>query len=260
MHHIPLSYQAFGDFPRREEGPKIQYMLATSPRCGSTYVALLLWRSGVLGAPMEYLNFDNINGIVDRLGNGCISSYWEEVRRVRASPNGVFGYKIFFGNYASTLKREPMLLEQISANFAIFLRRRDKIAQAISHFRAMQTQSWFAGVPERVAPSYDFKGLLNYYRHAHRQDEKWERVFSLTQTDPLRLFYEDIMGDPQGALSAICSFLGVEANPDAQIERIALTKPQRDSMTEDWMGRFKADLEASDGEVGADAAPLTLAV
>lgn len=243
MHHIALSYQAGGDFPRRHAGPELQYILATSPRSGSTYLATLLWRTGLLGAPMEYLNFEFSGGIVERLGGGDIVTYWRELRRRRTSPNGVFGWKVFLANYTKTMTDHPRLLEHIRCHKVIFLRRLDKVAQAVSHLRAVQTGSWFADTMTKAEPEYDFKRLLGFYSHAVLQDQRWEQVFGLTGADVLRLTYENATLDPDGTVREVCGFLGVEFDESAALSQVQLTKPQSDSVNRDWKARFKEDLE-----------------
>jgi trehalose 2-sulfotransferase len=56
MHVINRLYMAEFDFRTKVE-QRLSYMIATVPRSGSTYFAIQMWRTGVLGAPMEYLNF-----------------------------------------------------------------------------------------------------------------------------------------------------------------------------------------------------------
>jgi LPS sulfotransferase NodH len=241
-HHIPLSYQACRDFPRREEAPVQSYMVATSPRSGSTYFCLLLWRSGVLGAPMEYLNFKSSGGIVERLGGGSITDYWGELRRLRTSPNGVFGFKIFVGNYVQTLKIHPDLVPHIQSDRVIYLRRLDKIAQAVSHLKAIQSGSWFAGIGARAETKYDFTELLRCYRWAKHQDFLWEKLFSLTASEPLRLTYEEVVENPSSAVERVCSYLGVAGDSHAQLNHISLTEPQADSLSQEWADRFAEEL------------------
>lgn len=241
-HHIPLSYQAYGDFPRRDCVPALSYMVATSPRSGSTYFCLLLWRSGALGAPMEYLNFRSSGGIAQRLGGDSITAYWEELLRLRTSPNGVFGFKIFVGNYVQTLKVHPDLVPHIGSDKVIFLRREDKIAQAVSHHKAMETGLWFAGFPRHQEVEYDFQKLLRCYRWAKQQDLQWEKLFSLTGAEPLRLTYEDVVSDPVSAIDRVCTYLNVAQDPSMTLEHIALTEPQADSLSREWAERFAAEL------------------
>lgn len=242
MHHIALSYQKYGDFPRREDLPSLQYMLATAPRSGSTMLALLMWRTGLLGAPMEYLNFPNSGKIVDRLGNGDIRHYWDEVRRHRSSPNGVFGYKVFIGNYRNTLAVHPELLEAIRADKVIYLRREDKIAQAVSHVRAIQSGAWFADVKNVKPQTYDFERLLRSYHLAQQQDWQWEKIFRMTGVEPLALVYEDVLKDVDGTLDRLCDWLGVTRDPAAALDHIALTKPQSDVVSREWRERFADEL------------------
>jgi LPS sulfotransferase NodH len=245
MHHIALSYQEFGDFPRRDAAPALQYMMATSPRSGSTMMALLMWRTGRLGAPMEYLNFPNSGGIVDRLGGGDIRAYWDEVQRRRASPNGVFGYKMFIGNYRNTLSMQPALLDRIHADRVLYLVRRDKVAQAVSHVRAIQSGAWFAGL-RRKGEEYDFERILKSYHFAKRQDWQWEKIFRLTGTDPYRVFYEDFLHAQDDTLEAICDAWGIapDATAAAAMAHIKVTKPQRDLVSHEWRQRFAEELES----------------
>ena len=55
---MDTGYEAKFDFPARAAAPERPYLLATVPRSGSTYLSHVLWRTGCLGAPLEYLNFD----------------------------------------------------------------------------------------------------------------------------------------------------------------------------------------------------------
>src|SRR5215472_13088957 len=46
------------DFPSRVP-LRTSYIVASSPRCGSTFFCKELWQTGVLGAPTEYINYRN---------------------------------------------------------------------------------------------------------------------------------------------------------------------------------------------------------
>ncbi|HEU4652101.1 MAG TPA: hypothetical protein VFS49_11875, partial [Croceibacterium sp.] len=51
-------YEPEFDFPERDGVPERPWLFASVPRSGSTYVSHLLWATGCLGAPLEYLNFE----------------------------------------------------------------------------------------------------------------------------------------------------------------------------------------------------------
>ena len=72
-------------------------MLAGTPRSGGNYLCHLLWRTGLMGAPMEYFNFHTLMlQMAVRLGVTSLADYVQRLLRVRTSPNGVFGYKAHF--------------------------------------------------------------------------------------------------------------------------------------------------------------------
>ena len=81
---VDTGYEGSFDFPRRTASPERTYLIATVPRTGSTWFSHLLWQTGCLGAPLEYLNFDpggppsgsrdragGSDGIDSPAGEGC---------------------------------------------------------------------------------------------------------------------------------------------------------------------------------------------
>ena len=251
-------YDKVADFPRRQETPTFRYMIATVPRTGSTYLALLLWRTGVLGAPMEYINLHNQKNIIARLGNGDPVKYWEEVQRVRTSPNGVFGYKAFMQCMEHISKTHPELLGQIASDQVIYLTRKNKIAQAVSYSKAWRTKSWFSFVPETETADYDFDHIARCEAWIAYQEAFWEKAFAMTGTPPLRVYYEDVAENGQGAVQSVLQFLGVTPNTHPPIF-VPMISQQADSVSADWIARYAAERtartparprEAPDGRTG----------
>ena len=56
LNDVETGYEAKFDFPLTAGQPEIVYLLATVPRTGSTYLSHILWQTGCLGAPLEYVN------------------------------------------------------------------------------------------------------------------------------------------------------------------------------------------------------------
>src|SRR5579859_1258482 len=115
VHLSRTLYMPEYDFQPREQAPSAEVMIAATPRSGSTTFCLSLWRTGVLGAPLEYAN----SGVQDRIGRwsrklGEAGRYWDEIKRVRTGPNGVFSYKFFIPNYLELRRAAPELLPRIS--------------------------------------------------------------------------------------------------------------------------------------------------
>jgi LPS sulfotransferase NodH len=229
------------DFAPWRGKPKKTYFLSAIPRVGSTYFSLQLWRTGILGAPLEYLN------MIDREGDigsfGCdIHAYWHSVRQRRTSPNGVFGSKLFTGTIRDIFNRQQTALELITADCLIDLRRRDRIQQAVSYARAMQTRVWIeGGFPPFAEPTYDFDLLRQCLEAIRRQEASWRDIAERTAARVLTLYYEDYCDDPTPAINKVIEFLGVEP-ADRPLTHIPDIPKQRDAVSAEWVRRFNADL------------------
>ncbi len=196
---------------------------------------------------MEYMNLPNMQPIINRLAGGDLATYWPAVQAKRTSPNGVFGFKSFVQNYQHIARTHPELLDQISSDKVIALVRRDKLAQAVSYARAAQTKVWFAGFPE-PAPEYSHKGIRNALKWISDQESSWEVLYQRTDTQPLRLDYEDVRNDFPAALVKIADFIGVDVKDAAPVD-IPLIEKQADAISQEWIERFREESADSDLEL-----------
>ena len=83
------------DFPEWHGGASQRVMFASIPRAGSTFICELFWRTGQLGAPLEYANFKLNPDLKTCRARDDFSAYWKDLERRRTSPNGVFSFKMF---------------------------------------------------------------------------------------------------------------------------------------------------------------------
>jgi trehalose 2-sulfotransferase len=60
----------------------------------------------------------------------------------RTARSGVFGIKSHFSDFEKFLDLYPALLEVLSPVTYIYISRRDRVAQAVSMVRALQTKQW----------------------------------------------------------------------------------------------------------------------
>ena len=189
---VPVSalYGADYDFPRRPPRPDRTYMIATTPRSGSTLFSIEVWKTGALGAPLEYLNLQQIPEMIARIGDGSAAKYWSNVPAYRTSPNGVFGFKLFVQNMLAATKGSDIPLAAICADDVIFLRRRDRRAQARSYAKAIKSGVWFASLgDESTEPS-----KLEIDQAADMlsaQERSWTNIFDVTKSQVMEIFYED---------------------------------------------------------------------
>lgn len=215
---------------RESAGINLRYMIAAIPRSGSTLLTHLLWRSGALGAPLEYLNEPLAKYAMQRLGFSELNlAYWNAIQSVRSSPNGVFGWKMFWANYIELATARPEFIPFIRADRVIFVSRRDKIMQAVSYAKANKTGIWFKGAhgAEDTAVAHD--DIEKAYYSLIAQERYWDAFFQKAQVNPLRLSYEDICADPYIAVSEVGRYLDVAVDGQVKLEYVRVPDIQRSS-------------------------------
>lgn len=222
------------------------YVICTVGRSGSTWLAELLSSTGVLGHPSEYFStgFQRyINGPTyptDRMAQV------RHVLQVGATPNGVYGFKIF-----------PVHLEEVSQHLKwtevfprlrfIHWRRRDVLGQALSRVRAFQTQQWRSTLATRAEPHYDGEAILDAIRWTVGQDARWEMFFARNGIEPLRFVYEDALQAADATVDAVARLVGLATGAmPAAVHEIEVAV-QRDASTEAWRARFLAEFANRDG-------------
>jgi LPS sulfotransferase NodH len=122
-----------------------RYCILSSQRTGSTLLGRTLYETGLAGDPLEYFNPPLL--VVARkqtekpdLG---FSGFLKLIEKRRTSPNGIFGMKVHYHQL-----KQVLVTEERSAAFLrgfdklIWIRRRDRVGQAISKVIAEKTQVW----------------------------------------------------------------------------------------------------------------------
>ena len=227
------------DFPRWQGPPRLDYMIATLPRTGSTFLAHELWRTGQLGAPLEYLNFSGDSHYTDCADIDAQLAHWDDVRATRTSPNGIFGQKMFL-HFLGELKRSnPILLTKIRPQRIIYLSRRDKLAQSISYARAHQTGVWTAGAQPRRHERYSSAAIERARTWIDRQEAAWERLFIELGIDPYRVDYETMSSGSQIVVSEIAAYLGVDLT-GKRLANVPAPQRQSDRQSDAWRSRYLA--------------------
>lgn len=225
---IVTGYEPQFDFPEREGQPARPWLLASVPRTGSTYVSHLLWASGCLGAPLEYLNFEPAGpyGFASR-SPARQTELWRSALRRRTSPNGVFGLKAFPLQFGDLNAANPGLVNEVMRTLfprglwprVVQLRRRDRTAHAISYARALLSGIWRKEQePEdRPEPEYSDVAMNHALRLIDGQEAIWNKMFNDLRIEPLVLWYEDILDTPAAAPDAVARYLGMDLDPAAAV-------------------------------------------
>jgi trehalose 2-sulfotransferase len=269
-------------------GPTLSYIICAAHRSGSNYLCDLLRRTHIAGRPNEFFSEWHLSALAKQKNPSLhddeswesVDKYLNDILEQGSSSNGVFGVKIL-GTQVDTIRNKLCLLprigpssltEALSGLFPnlhyLYLIRDDKIAQAVSFARAIQSELWLEFEPW-VLESKPLDWTDEHYRHILERREKgahsaltyrrqqiawclkrieqqetfWESFFRDSGISPLRLIYEQLEQSPETELMRILEYLGLSSLITAVTTTVTL-KRQRDSVNEEWGERFRQELSA----------------
>jgi len=241
------------------------YVIASTPRSGSSLLAAGLVATGVVGRPEEYFTPDHIGSYKEdlKLPIDCSwAEYLEKVMAFAATENGVRGVKIHWRHVVELARAlgcrdDPGDVLEMLFPAAVFVNivRADRRAQAISLFRAETTGEWFrsSGSSRRarpwglylarptpgqaeadltgVAPTYE--QIVGMERSIDAEQAAWTNYFTTRRREFLTVRYEDLDSNYHGEIARVLQFLG--ADP---ARAVGLPKPplerQSDHINEHW--------------------------
>jgi LPS sulfotransferase NodH len=233
------------DFPRPVALRK-SYIVASTPRSGGALLCAQLWKTGVLGAPSEYLSYPGgrLGGrMAKRLEPSSHADYIAKVIACRTSKNGVFGIKVHFKDFQETLVRVPETLKMLAPVSYIYVDRRDKVAQAADVARAVQTSRGVSAHSQRAAPlRYDRNLISKCLGLLDRGRLDWTRWFESNGIDPFVVTYEDLGADKAGVVRGIVEFLGVQGDQPEKVRHLTEFELRTGGITEEWAARFEREI------------------
>ncbi len=229
------------------DGPGRSYVIASTPRSGSTLLARALWDTGRAGAPKEYFNPHHLEDFVERWGPLEPQEYLARLLRHRTGPGGVFGVKIHFHQLNDFfLARGLDPLELLPRPQFLMITRGDRLRQGISFYKAMCTGQWNLTTAEPLRDvAYDFEGIRHHMRRIASEEAQWRRWFRRRGITPREVAYEDLAGDYEGTVLAVLADLGADTR-ELEVAPSSL-RVLRNEETEDWVARFQADEAAAAG-------------
>lgn len=230
------------------------YVVASTPRTGSTLLCRALWDTGRAGAPKEYLNPMQLRdwevrlgtpasrlrhlplrgpllALVHRWGPDRLAAHLERVRARRTS-HGWFGLKLHH-HHLARWGVEDLLADAVF----IHLRREDRVAQAVSWARALQTGQWASHQRPWLPPLYDRRRIARLLRRIEDGEAGWARLFARHGVVPLRLSYEELVADLPSAVRAVLRHLGLADDVAVPVPDLGR---QADAVSRDWARRFRS--------------------
>ena len=239
-------------------------LVCATPRSGSTLLCALLDGTGVAGRPQEFF---------ERLAHSGLPrqprEYFERVEDPKllellaptdpgtpdpgdpipqalaegTTANGVFAAKLMWTHLLDLAERlgrpadAALLRERFPDPRYVHVTRRDKIAQAVSLWRAVQTRAWRAGEVTDNGNAVYHAGAIGYLAgQLSDHDDAWRRWFSANRIEPLTVVYEELAADTSGITSEVLDHLGVGP---AEIPEPPLRR-QGDDRSARWVERYRA--------------------
>lgn len=183
-------------------------------------------------------------------------SHLERTFRSGTTENGVFAAKLMWSQLPDLEQHAIAVPELAGASGSellgrllgspsyVWMRRRDKVRQAISLWRALQTRSWRleTSAVDLDEPTlyYDFEGIEHLRRRLTADDESWGRFFLHSLIEPLELVYEtDVETNPVGAVIRVLGHIGVDVPPGW--EPAARMVRQSDRLNDTWHEAYHRD-------------------
>jgi trehalose 2-sulfotransferase len=240
--------------------PRTSYIIYAIPRSGSFLLCNALAQTRVAGNPTEYFGIDFIKYYTKQwhisLRNADTLELGEDYFQhmyTTATPNGVFGFKIicytfpYFFEQLRLLEGNERLSppELIQSKFphhrAILTIRRDKVRQAISTSKALQTEQWMKlkGAPEKEIPTpvFDFEDIERHLRDIAAAEQEIELFFFACGIEPFQVVYEDFVNAREETTLQILDYLEIPVPKDFVLAESRFQK-QADEQTEEWVQRY----------------------
>jgi trehalose 2-sulfotransferase len=249
--------------------PERTYVVASVGRSGSTLLAAAFRVSGRFGVPFEYFSQESIAHLARRLGvlpltargqlrqlqlhlraerqrvpvtelsPAILADYVGELRRIRTTPNGVFGVKILDSQFGDL--REGIgvdLLDQVQPRRIVFLTRRDHLRQPVSLYRAQQSGVWNTRVLREPTPLPPFErtAIEALIETIEAGEALWEEALRGFSAEVHEVTYEDLDADYEGVVTCCFAFLGELDAPVPPRHNVRMA----DAITEDWVARLRA--------------------
>jgi trehalose 2-sulfotransferase len=236
-----------------------------------------LRHSGLPRQPEEYFDPDRHVNIVERLAfrempedggrpqpnplwdPAAYDGYLVHVLEGGTTPNGVFGAKLmwgYLGDFANLLRGiegqaqlpVPDLLTRTFPNLRyVQITRQDKIRQAVSLWKAVQTQVWRRDEGQHDTatrePVFSFRAINYLVRLLTAHDASWDAYFLGLGLEPLKITYEELAEAPVAAVERVLTYLEL-----SMPETVSLDAPrlqiQADDLSEEWVRRVDDHLAA----------------
>lgn len=251
--------------------PKTSYLLLETHRSGSTLLSAQLQKDGY-GYPIEGFNpnpnfrkrFDLMINTADPVAFICQTIQYQ-------TKNDIMGMKFHFSHfqYFQEIARKILAFSELTFTDGevtelffpntkyLFLQRKDKIRQAISLSKAMQTGIWNETADQDqeykkfVLPAlYDREHIECCFDMLLADDFAWKKFLETNNFNYSHIWFEDLILNYNKQMEQIYSYLGFKAKGDFS----QLLRQQSNMESHKWEKRFNTETPWTNDDEYLDAA------
>jgi len=164
------------------------------------------------------------------------------VRTHRTDPvSGWFGLKLHHHHRVQWFDDAGRDLDAFLAPVRwVRITRVDRVAQAVSWARALQTGQWASWQRPWLPPVYDRRAIATRLAAIDAAEAGWDTFFAARRITPVRVTHEALVADREATVRSVLRALDV---PDADACPVPLpdTRPQADATSAAWVARFRSE-------------------
>lgn len=257
-------------------GPARSYLIVASQRSGSTLLMESLRATGCAGDPQEFFQYLPATGrapqprewfagvydesilrlldpLVPSVPDAMPATAWREhIRRSGRTPNGVWGGKLMWNQTGLLLQRASGLPDRSGDGLRSAIRdvvgsepvyvhvyRPDVVSQAVSFWRAVQTQVWRG----RPGPGRDARAAYHAGAIAHLvgilrdQENGWRTWFAEEHIEAMEVGYPVLWRNLPAIVGDILQALGQDRGRAPE----PMTQRQANRRSDEWVDRYRAE-------------------
>ena len=247
--------------------PRRCYVVCAIPRSGSNLLTDGLHATRRAGRPKQFFLRASVPhfAALHRLNSATdFGAYVRDITKATATSNEVFGFKLmswYLDDFLGRLREtrafgEPETSDRDLLRNAfprlefVHIFRRNKLRQALSKARAVQTDLWKVkdGRTARGEPRFDPELIERCLKESAEQEKIWQNFFQRIGIEPFRVEYEKLCANYEGTIRAVLDFLKISLPPRTRIGP-PVTIKQSDEISGAWEERFLKERSSAPAQI-----------
>jgi len=236
--------------------PRSSYVIAMTPRSGSSFFCDVLKKTKNFGNPDERLNQGFLPNILERIPGPNADIYLRNLLRFGRTRNGISGLKTSwfqFENFTRAMA-EPQAFTKLRF---VYLYRRDLPQQAVSLYLATESNVFHTNIAHTEDElgklqrlEYNYAAIDKWHEHILRQERGWKNYFDENGINPLSISYEDIVDDLPCVLRRFARHVGVQPKNAVVPAEQSIFKKIGDARNYEWACRYQLEKMAKEANSG----------